>query len=96
MSRPKNKERQFTEDIDRLLVGKEVKVDEKRDDDYRSNISFAGKIIECRGEPSSAFRESLKKRLLSKLAEQEAAKAAKREGIYFWSVSYTHLTLPTN
>ena len=86
MSRPKKKkERQFTEDIDRLLVGKEVKVDEKRDDDYRSNISFAEKLIECRGGPSLVFQDSLKRRLLLKLAEKEEAEAAKRERISFWS-----------
>jgi len=85
MDRPEKREKQFAEDIDRLLAGKEVKADEKMDEDYRSNISFADKIIECRGEPSPSFQESLKKSLLSKLAEQEAARAAKRETSSFWS-----------
>jgi len=85
MDRPEKRKKQFAEDIDRLLAGKEVKVDEKMDEDYRSNISFAGKMMEYRGEPSSFFQEGLKRRLLSKLAEQEAAEAAKRETISFWS-----------
>jgi len=79
------KEREFAQDIDRILAGKEAKVDETRDEDYRSNIDFVEKIVECRGEPSLSFQEDLKKRLLSKLAEKEATEARQRsETTSFW------------
>lgn len=84
MDRAKKREKEFAEDIDRLLAGKEAKVDEKMNEDYRSNIDFAGKIIECRGEPSPSFQEGLKRRLLSKLAEQEVAEAQQQETASFW------------
>jgi hypothetical protein len=85
MDEKNRKEREFTEHVDDILAGKEAGVDETMDEDYRSNIDFAKKIIECRGEPSVAFQEGLKKRLLSKLAEKGVAEARRRqETISFW------------
>lgn len=77
------KEREFAQDIDRVLAGKEAIIDEATDENYRSNIDFAKKIIECRGEPSSSFQEGLKKRLLAKLAEKETAQQ-RSETTSFW------------
>jgi hypothetical protein len=65
MDEKNRKEEEFTEHVDDILAGKEAGVDEAMDEDYRSNIDFAKKIIECRGEPSPDFQEGLKKRLLS-------------------------------
>jgi hypothetical protein len=78
MDEKNRKGREFAQDIDRILAGKEAKINEAIDEDYRSNIDFAQKIIECRGEPSPSFQEGLKRRLLSKLAGQEAAEARQR------------------
>jgi hypothetical protein len=77
-------EREFSQDIDRILARKETSTDEVRDDDYRSNIDFAGKIIKLRGEPSPAFQEALKKHLLSKLAVKEAGEDRHRAAASFW------------
>ena len=85
MDRAKKREKEFEKDIDRLIACKEAKIDEKMDEDYRSNIDFAGKIIKCRVEPSLSFQERLKRRLLSKLAEQEAIGTPERETASFWS-----------
>lgn len=75
MDKNNRKEREFADDIDRILAGNEAVIHEAKDEDYRLNIAFADKIIECRGEPSPSFEERLKKRLLSKLDEQEVAGA---------------------
>jgi hypothetical protein len=85
MDEKKRKEEEFAQRVDDLLAGKQAQVDEAMDEDYRSNINFSKKIIECRGEPSDTFQEGLKKRLLSKLAEKENAEARRRsETISFW------------
>jgi len=80
----KNKE-EFTESVEDILAAKEGEIDETLDDDYRANIDFTKKIIDCRGEPSVAFQEGLKRRLLSKLAEKEAIEQRRRsETTSFW------------
>jgi hypothetical protein len=85
MDEQNRKEKDFAERIDKILDGKESEIDEAMDDDYRSNIDFTRKIVECRGEPSAAFQEGLKKRLLLKLAEKEAAETRRRsESVSFW------------
>ena len=85
MGEKNKKERGFTEHVDHVLAGKEAKIDEAMDQDYRSNIDFAKKIIECRGEPSASFQKGLKKRLLSKLAEKEIAETQRSpETPSFW------------
>lgn len=75
MDKKNRKERGFAQDIDHIIAGKQAKIDEAKDEDYRSNIDFVEKIIEYRGEPSPSFQEGLKRRLLTKLVEQEVADA---------------------
>ena len=85
MDEKNGKEKDFAEHVDKILDGKESEIDEAMDEDYRSNIDFARKIVECRGEPSAAFQEGLKKRLLLKLAEEEAIEQRRHsETISFW------------
>ena len=85
MGKEDREERKFAERVDDILAGKGVEIDEARDEDYRSNVDFAKKMIECRNEPSPSFQQGLKNRLLSKLAEREAAKARQRsETTSFW------------
>lgn len=74
MPRDKNEERDFLNDLDNLLAGKQVNT-EGRSEDERSALHFAKRYMECRGEPSAEFHDSLKRRLLLKLAEQQEAKA---------------------
>jgi hypothetical protein len=71
MYRAKNREKEFTDDIDRLLAGKGIKADENIEEDYRLNIDFTGKIIECRRDPTPSYKEGLKRRLLYKLVENK-------------------------
>ena len=78
MDDKKRREIEFAEQLDNVISGKEPEIDQAMDEDYRANIDFAGKIIECRGEPSAAFQEGLKRRLLSKLAEKEAIEKQQR------------------
>lgn len=85
MDEKSREEREFAKRVDEFLAGKEIKIDETLDEQYRSNVDFSRKIVECRGEPSPSFQEGLKKRLLSKLADQEAAKVRQRsEHTSFW------------
>ena len=71
MPRDKNEERDFLSDLDNLLAGRQVNTEGRREDD-RTALEFVKRYMECRGEPSAEFQDSLKRRLLPKLAEQEA------------------------
>lgn len=66
-----NKEKQFSGDIDRLIAGDKTKDNKVSPEDYNKNIQFAKKMLDSRVEPSPAFKENLRKQLLSKLVEQE-------------------------
>jgi hypothetical protein len=84
MDKVKKTEKEFIDDIDRLLAGKEVDVSDKMDADYRLNMNFAGKIIDCRKDPSSSFKEGLKRRLLIKLSEQETVEIHEQKPASSW------------
>ena len=86
MSRDKNEERDFINDLDNLLTGKQMNI-EGRSEDERTALEFAKRYAECRAEPSAQFHGSLKKRLLLRLAEQEAKaqqEAERREQRWGW------------
>jgi hypothetical protein len=85
MGEENRKGEEFAEHLDDVLAGQEAGTGEAMDGEYGANIDFSKKIIECRGEPSAAFQEGLKKRLLSKLAEEEASGQRRHsETISFW------------
>ena len=85
MSKRTNEESKFTENIDRLLAGEKLEDTENISEDHRSAINFAQRLTESRIEPSPVFKAQLKERLLSKLAQEEARAAQKRENaLSFW------------
>lgn len=84
MGKEVNDEKEFLENLDRLLAGEEIKADQVASDDCRSAIDFAKKIVECSIEPSPAFKKRLKGRLLQKLVEQEAEVHQKEKVNWFW------------
>ncbi|MFH1296380.1 MAG: hypothetical protein ABIJ04_03800 [Bacteroidota bacterium] len=77
MGREINDEKEFSEQIDRLLTGQEVDVGEEAGEDFRTAIQFAQKLNGLGDEPSTAFKDQLRRRLLLNLAEKEAAAEAK-------------------
>jgi hypothetical protein len=90
MPRDKNEERDFLNDLDNLLAGRQVNTKD-RSEDERTTLDFAKRYMECRGEPSAEFQDSLKRRLLLKLAEQEAKaqqEAERREQRWGWLSSF--------
>jgi hypothetical protein len=78
MDKENREEKEFTRDIELILTGKETRSGEVSDADYRSNIAFAKKVIECGGSPSPSFQQGLKNRLLIKMTEKEAMQAQQR------------------
>ena len=82
MDKESNEEKQFSEDVDRLLAGQEV--EGGKDEDYRAVINFAKKLTEFHADPSPHFKARLKERLLLELAKQEAAARQKTKGNWFW------------
>jgi hypothetical protein len=66
-----NEERQFLEDIERLLRGEEP-AGRPADADYMETVLFARKLVELRQEPAEAFSRRLKGNLLTAMASQDA------------------------
>jgi hypothetical protein len=65
-------ERRFSEDLDRILAGDEITLDDKPHNDDRADLEFARKMIEHRVNPSPSFEARLREKLLSRLEENEA------------------------
>ncbi len=84
MGKESNEEKQFSEDVDRLLAGQEVEGGKDAGEDYRAAINFAKRLTEFHADPSPHFKARLKERLLLELAKQEAAARQKAKGNRFW------------
>ncbi len=82
MGRGYEEEKLFSENIDRLLAGKDVTGGPEIDEDTRTALDFARRMTELRVSPSSGFQAYLKARLTEKLNEQESAA---RRG-WFWKL----------
>jgi hypothetical protein len=65
-------EDKFSENIDRLLTGQEIRDAAETDQDLKSALDFARLMKLKRPQPAAQFQSNLKARLLEKLAEQEA------------------------
>lgn len=74
-----NREKEFSENLDRLLAGEELEIGTSVDEDYNTAVDFAQKMAGLREEPSSAFRNQLKEKLLRKLNEQESLRKAEKQ-----------------
>ena len=83
MDREVDMEKEFSESIDRMLAGEEVKVGADIDDDYRTALDLAQKLIRLRAVPSPSFKAQLKERLLSRLSEGDDTKVKRNR---FWEV----------
>jgi len=64
-------ERQFSEDIDRLLRG-EQSLEAQRDPDYEETLQFAQRLIDLKEEPRDEFAGQLRHKLVVELAAQDA------------------------
>lgn len=83
MSNEHDVEKQFSENVDRLLAGNKVNIDPAAEDDLRTATDFAQKMVEHRAGPSDDFKADLKERLLAKLKDQEAEKQVKEDRSWF-------------
>lgn len=85
MGKEFNREKKFSEDVERLLAGKEAMGGRDADEDYRTAIDFAKRLAtEFRADPSPSFKASLKERLLQGLARKEAEAQQKEKRGLFW------------
>lgn len=86
MGSERDVERKFSEQVDRLLAGEEVKIDAAAEKESGAELDTARKIIALRPAPSSQFQTALKQRLLRKLAEQETATRSKEKENWLWKL----------
>ncbi len=75
-------ERLFSEELDRLLAGEEVKAPPEAGEDVNAALKFSQKIIEITPEPSPRFETLLQAKLLSELARQEA-----KDNKWYWKIA---------
>jgi|GEM_PF-514902 len=78
MGRELDMEKEFSENIDRMLAGEEIKVSAGMDDDCRTALDFAQELVRLCAVPSPFFKAELKEKLLQKLSEEESRAEAKR------------------
>lgn len=72
MTREYEESRIFSENLDRLLAGKEMKIDPASGVELISAMDFAKKMTALRSEPSPQFQANLKARLLQQLRDKES------------------------
>src|SRR4030042_3801301 len=87
MKKAKYNEKQFIENLDRLLAGEEISLGDDVSDEVRSPLDLASKMLAYRDEPSADFRANLRDRLLQKLAQEEEAAPAKGGGFREWAAT---------
>jgi hypothetical protein len=88
MGREKEAEKKFTEYLDRILAGEEIKADPAMDEELRAALDFARKVSSLEAVPSAQYQARLKARLLQKLEEQEARQKEARGS--FWGIFRSH------
>ena len=74
MVNKKEKEKQLLEDLDKILDGQEIP--EPKDEDTRSALEMARKMVAMRETPSKEYKNQLKAEIIRQLAEQEKGKAS--------------------
>ena len=70
-SEDKNREREFSEYLDRILAGEDVPLTGDMSEEMCSALEFAREMVALRGSPSPSFQAELKQRLLHRMVEQE-------------------------
>ncbi|MBM2832361.1 MAG: hypothetical protein HW414_1413 [Dehalococcoidia bacterium] len=74
MAKESSEERQFSDNLDKLLAGVGTEPAEKMSEDCRTAVDFARRLTSLRDEPSPRFKQQTRNRLLARLVEQEAAR----------------------
>jgi hypothetical protein len=81
MSRRNDVERLFSEDVDRILAGERSQLASIADDDQRTALEFAAKIVEMEPAVRAHFQVALQTRLRTRLAElEERSRTRQRAG----------------
>jgi hypothetical protein len=89
MDREQEKEKLFSEQVDQMLSGQEVKPAQQTDEDLRSALIFAQKMTALRKNPSPQFVAQLKTRLMNQLAAQnEKAREKEGQGWFRWFITH--------
>jgi hypothetical protein len=83
MGRMDKEEQRFSKDIDQLLNGEEVTLDESLSEEYKSVYELSNRLLESQVDPSEDFRLALKNRLLQKLQMQEIEESREAENNWF-------------
>jgi hypothetical protein len=72
MTREADREKVFSENLDRLLAGETPDIDPSMDDDFRTALRFTTKMVAARPDPGTRLKVNVKQQLLNRFAEDEA------------------------
>lgn len=93
MGKANNNGRQLSDDLDKVISGEQSEVTDESLEDLDKTLKFAKRMVDSRIDPSPAFRDNLRKRLLSKMIEQEMETERKKAGLRsFWDNIIAGLT----
>jgi hypothetical protein len=74
MGKGQSEEKIFSEQLDQMLGGQEIRLTEQAEADLRTALEFARKMTSLRASPSSVFAARLREKLIANLAAQETPK----------------------
>ena len=83
MSKQEERERLFSDILDRLLAGEHIEVRPDMDADFRSALEFAQHMVDSRPNPEDTFKAGLKSRLIQKIVEEQALQQAKQQTWFY-------------
>lgn len=93
MKNSTERDKQLLENLDRILAGRESEIKEPSDDEARTALEFAGKIVSLREKPSKEFTANLKAELIHQLAEQEKKERSSDQSFLLWGIEIPRRTM---
>jgi hypothetical protein len=80
------KEKLLLENLERILKGSQSEIPKPLDDDTRTALEFAQKMMAMREAPSEDYKNKLKAQIIQRLAEQEKKEGIQDHDISFWQL----------
>ncbi len=77
------RDRKLLENLDNVLVGKDSEIAGTIDDDTRTALDVARKMVSLREVPSKEYTSTLKAQLVHQLAEAEKKELTRNQGFIF-------------
>ncbi len=81
-----NKDRQLLDKLEKVLAGEDNEITSPLDEDARTALDFARKMVSLRETPSKEFTDNLKVQLIHRLVEQEKNERSINQTLLLWGM----------